>query len=519
MTYQTPHRKSNGKVHPGPPDAYERWRVPPSAPVLQEAGPAGAPAETLLQRIWAHQRLRREALATFDGRPLTVLHPGFPNPEGGPDFRDAVLRFGESAPTSGDVEVDLRPAAWRQHGHDRNPAFRAVCLHVVWSAPAGEALPLPTLALADVLDAPLDQLQDQLAAADPTALPAAWHGACAAPLATLAPETLTALLDQAALTRLRLKTARFAAHARLVGWSRALRTGLLGALGYKHNVWPMRRLAELSDLLLAELDARPPDPFEIQVRLLGLAGLLPEPAAARHPAARAWLRRAWDGWWRWREGLADHLLPSTVWRLHGTRPANHPQRRLALAAHWLATPAWEDRWTAWLADRPEPRHAVATLHRLLLPGADPFWERHWTVNSAPLPAPRPLLGAARATDLAINVLLPWLLARAEAGAEPGWAGHVRRLCLAWPAGQDNAVLRLARQRLLAGRPLPRPLRAASQQGLLQIAADFCAASNALCTGCRFPECVRSFAADAVPPAPASPSTPSPPPHEVRPPGP
>lgn len=515
MTYQTPHRKSNGKVHPSPPDGYERWRVPPHAPALQDAGPAAAPPETLLQRIWAHQRLRRETLATLDGRPLTVLHPGFPNREGGPDFRGAVLRFGEGPPTGGDVEVDLRPAAWRQHGHDRNPAFRAVCLHVVWSAPAGEPLPLPTLALADVLDAPLDQLQDQLASADPSALPAAWRGACAGPLAHLPPQTLTTLLDQAALTRLRLKAGRLAALARLSGWTRALRAGLFGALGYKHNVWPMHRLAELSDPLLAQLDTQPPNLFEVQVRLLGLAGLLPEPVAARHPAARAWLRRAWDGWWRWREGLAEHLLPRSLWRLHGSRPANHPQRRLALAAHWLAVPGWEDRWTAWLAEHPEPRAAVATLHQLLQPGPDPFWERHWTVSSSPLPTPQPLLGKARATDLAINVLLPWLLARAEAGAQRGWAEQVRRLYLAWPASQDNAVLRLAQQRLLSGRPLPRPLRAASQQGLLQIAADFCATSNALCSGCRFPECVRQLTtrgeATASPPGPASPPPPA---HEV-----
>ena len=509
LTYQTPRRKSNAKVHPCPPGTYERWRGAPRALTLREAGePAAPPAESLLQRIWAHQRLRREALATFDGRPLVVLHPGFPNPESGPDFRDALLQFAEAAPVTGDVEVDLRPAAWRQHGHDRNPAFRRVRLHVVWSARPAEPLALPTLALETVLDAPLEALHDQLGAARLADWPAALRGACTGPLAALDAATLTALLDQAANTRLRLKAARFAARARQVGWAQSLWEGLFAALGYKHNAWPMRRLAELSGRVLADLESRPPAPFELQVRLLGLAGLLPDQPTRRHAANDAWLRRAWDLWWRWRAAVADCVLPRAAWRLHGTRPANHPQRRLALAAHWLATPDWADRWPAWLrAAGDSPRAAVAELQRRLAPGPDPFWESHWTLTGAPLKTPQPLLGAARATDLAVNVFLPWLHARAEAGADPAWSEQAARLYLAWPAAQDNARLRLARARLLASRPAPRPARAAAQQGLLQILEDFCGAANARCEGCRFPDLVRRLAAGQDPAVTAPPAEP------------
>jgi Ni,Fe-hydrogenase III component G len=34
--------------------------------------------------------------------------------------------------------------------------------------------------------------------------------------------------------------------------------------------------------------------------------------------------------------LLTCILPRPAWKFHGLRPANHPQRRLALAAHWLA---------------------------------------------------------------------------------------------------------------------------------------------------------------------------------------
>jgi hypothetical protein len=46
---------------------------------------------------------------------------------------------------------------------------------------------------------------------------------------------------------------------------------------------------------------------------------------------------------------------------------------------------------------------------------DEFWSQHWTFKSARLVKPQPLLGAARVTDLAVNVVLPWLWIRAGEG--------------------------------------------------------------------------------------------------------
>jgi hypothetical protein len=47
------------------------------------------------------------------------------------------------------------------------------------------------------------------------------------------------------------------------------------------------------------------------------------------------MRRAWDVWWRDRDEFEDCRLPRKTWKFHGLRLANHPQRRLGLASHWL----------------------------------------------------------------------------------------------------------------------------------------------------------------------------------------
>ena len=59
-----------------------------------------------------------------------------------------------------------------------------------------------------------------------------------------------------------------------------------------------------------------------------------------------------------------------------------------------------------------------------------------------------MLGEARVTDLAVNVVLPWLWVRAREGGNEKVQREVERRYFAWPAAEDNSLLRLARQRLL-----------------------------------------------------------------------
>jgi len=238
--------------------------------------------------------------------------------------------------------------------------------------------------------------------------------------------------------------------------------------------------------------------FELQARLLGVSGLLPEELTRAQKSTDNYLRRIWDGWWRERDAFSDCLLPRAAWKFHGLRPANHPQRRLGLAAHWLAAAAdLVQKLEAWIApknnvDPLTPARAVDSLCEILEVDQDDFWSWHWTFRSARMEKPAPLLGATRVTDLAVNVILPWLWVRAAEGENEKLRRVIEQRYFAWPAAEDNSVLKLARQRLL-GVGKTRALRtAAAQQGLMQIVRDFCEHSNAVCENCRFPELVRSF---------------------------
>jgi hypothetical protein len=263
---------------------------------------------------------------------------------------------------------------------------------------------------------------------------------------------------------------------------------MLRALGYKQNVWPMQRIGELR----ARLAAGGLSLTQSQARLLGVSGLLPGDLTRQQRSADTYLRTVWDHWWRERDAFGDCALPKSLWRLNGLRPANHPQRRLALAAHWSNDASLFKRIEKWFS-KTQPDNALSiSLLKSLQPDADSFWSRHWTLRSAQMPKAQPLLGATRVTDLAVNVILPWLWVRAREGNNAQLQAEAERRYFAWPAAEDNAVLRLARDRLLGGRKDSKFNHAAMQQGLLQVVRDFCDHSNALCTDCRFPELVRNW---------------------------
>lgn len=304
-------------------NAYFRWLTARAIRTGFSEKVDQSPPESLLQQVWLYQRLIQDRLQTTDGRTVKVLHPGFWNKEPGPDFRKAVVQIGVDPAVVGDVEIDLVPAGWERHSHAGNPAYRDVILHVTWepeTAPPGR----PSLCLKHALDSTVPELSFWLGI-EPKPSPQGLAGQCSAPLRALPAATVAQVLRQAAETRLLRKAEQIQARARQCGWEGALWESMFGALGYKRNVWPMRRLGSLLPKLSADLKDGPEKSFALQAHLLGIAGLLPAELPAGSPAD--YVRRIWSLWWREAETFSDIRLPSGIWNL-----AEYVQRIIRSAA-------------------------------------------------------------------------------------------------------------------------------------------------------------------------------------------
>jgi hypothetical protein len=104
------------------------------------------------------------------GQPVAVVYRGRWTAGSGPDFSGAMLALGEQGSTlvRGDVEIHLRCADWYAHGHDADPRYNGVALHVVlWPLGAkpvtrADGASIPTLVLADYISLPTPELLQQI---------------------------------------------------------------------------------------------------------------------------------------------------------------------------------------------------------------------------------------------------------------------------------------------------------------------------------------------------------------------
>jgi hypothetical protein len=446
-------------------------------------------SERHLQCIWFDAALRPADLRSARGEPIAVEHPGRWNLEAGPDFLDATLTVGTERRTlRGDVEVHVHPRDWLQHGHAEDPAYRNVRLHVAFYP--GELPPgaLPAGAEQASLAEPLRRAPGfSFEAVDVTGYPYARPPSSPAPcrlsLDAWSVDERATLLEAAGEERLRLKAERFLRAWRDEEREQTLYEETLGALGYKHNRLPFRRLART--LRLADLRREAAgDPLRAYALLLGVAGLMPKrPPAGADEETRAFLRRLWDHWWRRQAEWEPRAVPRGDWRLAGVRPLNHPLRRLAAAAALFAD-ATDPLSRLLAADRSSPvawlDHAARGLREA---AALDYWRCRTSLASAPAAEGCSLLGEARIAALIANVFVPYLAASGET---------VAGVLCALPPEQDSSVTRQMAFTLFGPDHNPAAYRSGlRQQGLIQIFHDYCLANRSDCARCALPESLRS----------------------------
>lgn len=368
-------------------------------------------SERLLQKIWLQGDFARGQAMLRDGRAVTIIHPGRWNLLGGPDFRQARLRFDDGPEITGDVELHLEAADWATHGHAADPAYDGVVLHVVLFPPAerhltvGRKGEIPVLVLLPLLYHDLEEYAAEEAVETLANRPASQviELLGAIPLAERA-----ALLSRHAEERWRQKVHFARLRVQRLGWEGACHHAAMEILGYRFNRAPMLRVAS----------AHP----------------LPEWGAGQLGPAEVF----------------DAERPG--WSLQGVRPANHPRRRLEQYAAWArARPDWPTRLADSSASLPAITPGIPTGEvrwAFRLTSLRSMWEDRLCGGT---------VSGTRFDNLVCDGFLPLLAAQAEAGANPASLGsRARQVWQHWFAGDLPPFLAksLRQLELFAGRAQP-----------------------------------------------------------------
>ena len=455
----------------------------PARVILRDADSNYVPisiSERLVQAIWHDQRINPDGLVTSDGRRLCIVFPGCWNVEAGPDFRHATVQINDDPECKGDIEIHLRACDWQRHGHDDDPAYNNVILHVVLLEAGSEAVArtragalVPQLVLQHHLAAPLEMLHDDI---DLDAYPhnvRPHGGGCVELLRQLNHGQTKVLFDAAGEERFASKVRKFARWIHRDGSEQAFYEGWMEALGYKANKAAFRAIAKR--LPLAEMAGHR---AAIAPLLFGVANFLPTGAASD-----PFVKRLWRNWWKLRPDFEGRVLPDSAWRRHGIRPVNHPHRRLGAAAALLKKhPNLMEKVLGAIETGGDPS-------KLFLQLRDDYWSRHFTLGGKTQPKPAELIGAARAEEIVTNVVLPFAAAHAAVTGDERLGKIARDRYAALPAGEMNNLLRLAGQQFFPTDADARQFLDTQrrQQGMLQVLLDFCVNDKSTCRQCRFPE--------------------------------
>lgn len=422
--------------------------------------------EELIHYAWKHKMFPLKPLQTTDGAAVEVLDTGLHNCNAGPDFFNAKVKI-DGVLWVGNVEIHDKASDWFAHGHDRDPRYDNVVLHVVARADAEAVTSHGQRPPQMVLDVPShvrDHYQELLTTEE--------YPPCYRIIPSLSSLSVHSWMSALALERLERKTEAIAQRVQACGesWEAAYFVTLARNYGFGVNgdafeLWarslPLNSVAHHRDNL-----------FQVEAFFLGQAGLL-DPASVperhRDAAIKEEYFQKLSAEYRYlshKFGLRP--IDGHLWRFLRLRPQNFPTIRIVQLARLY------HNHSARLSRLAECG-TVEEAEKLLETSVTPYWETHYVFGSVSKRSEK-RLSKSSLTLLVINTVVPMLFAY---GRHKG----NERLCeralsfLEELRAERNHIVRMWQEVGLDVRT------AADSQALIQLKKAYCDKRD--CLRCRF----------------------------------
>jgi len=422
-------------------------------------------SEKLIAHIW--QRHLATNLVTDAGQQFQVIYPGRISHTSGCDFRDAIFTINGKT-TRGDIEVHVKSSHWYSHGHHRDPKYNKIALHIVWWHDSRSPIRLqnsksvPTICLNPLFTSPLKLNQ----LANPSSCPQARSYSNT--------KSLNELLITAGEKRFAAKVAFFRKALDAEEAGQVLFRGIARALGYAQNSEPCEQLANRLSLGFLE-KLEPKADATRQAWILGTAGLLP---SQRRKSVEGREIERLEAIWQ-STGVAE-TMKETDWCFFRVRPNNFPTRRLVALSYLLARYHRTGLLRAILSltnKAPSGAEHQWLENGLTIPSRG-YWKNHLDFGVA-TKRNSALLGHEKASEMVINIILPFVYAWGEVASEPKLKEKASEIYRRYPEPGDNETTHHMKQQLLLKPGIH--LSAPQQQGLIHLFRAYCRYRN--CTEC------------------------------------
>lgn len=412
-----------------------------------------------MQQVWRYRLWGTGCLKTSQGKDIQILEAGKLNTGPGPDFSDARIRVGDKI-WVGAVEIHRRASDWHRHGHDGDPAYDNVVLHVVGMDDcrihrADGAEILQTVMRID--DGFADMFNGLLVSSD-YVLPM-----CGRSLGNVASIFKTDWLTALAFERMQRKAADIMARIGAEGGNKlqAVFITLARGLGFGINADNMERMARATPfrILLKHTDR----PEIVEAILFGQAGLLNVVTPADE--YERLLAREY-AFYAVKYGLTPIERP--YWQMSVRNMTNTPYRRIALLAALIC------RHTVDLGNSLCNKPDIDYIRSYLGINVSEYWAYSFAFGRTSATR-MGALGKQSRDLLIINVLAPLVYAEGLANGNHTLMERAISLWDALPPEQNGITRGFAAHNVMAP-------DAFTSQALIQLHKEYC--ERRRCPDCR-----------------------------------
>lgn len=343
--------------------------------------------EQLLHYVWKHKLFNKFNIQTSDGQPVDIVSVGEHNHNAGPDFFNGRIKIGGTE-WAGSIEIHIKSSDWYKHGHEKDPAYNNVILHVVSEfdveIKTQNNILVPTIEL---------QFDPKLTSNYQALINSKKWVACEDYFSSIDPMLRNIWNETLLIERLQrksefVKTLMAQTNNDL---DEVFFKMLCQNMGFKTNKQPFEQLSR--KITLKNIRALGNNKEQIEALLFGAAGFLQKPKDDYHQI----LAKEFS-----------HLstkykitpLDPVIWKFARMRPVNFPTIRIAQLANILS------QSTAFSQQLKEAKEIIEA-QKLFNATVSNYWQTHFTFGKESKKSPKNL-GASSINNIIINSVFPFL---------------------------------------------------------------------------------------------------------------
>lgn len=473
--------------------------------------------ETKLHQIWISQDFKSD-LKTLSGEDINILDTGILNEDlAGPDFKNARIRIGNLVYV-GDIEIDCDYNNWKTHGHNIDSKHNKVILHIslinkhnhhyVYTK---DGRRVPTVCLSRFIDA--DYAGDIESKID------GLNDNSQIKCAHLAPE-IDYKIKKGFVSKLGLE--RFGkkcdkVHKRLTElvfikqmhlkepviqyelrpefeqkeferkdfddielWQQLLYEMVFEALGYSKNKSIMLKLAQSANIdFLNKLGNDNDSLLRFESALFNISGLMPKEEKFKGNEIPGHIRKLFDEWQIIHRIYDGQYFNDSDWHYFKLRPQNFPTVRIAGGVKFLEYLLFNNLLGIITKKVREIRNLnvlINSIRSLFVIKGKGFWRNHYVFDQQAKDEIKYFVGASRADEIVVNVILPFYSVYFKIFEEDELAKKILKVYNIYDQRSDNKIVREVAEGLQTKGFLKKTLLT---QGMLELFRNYCSKRRCL----------------------------------------